>query len=153
LAELSIVPAKPEYADSLTAIAIAAKSYWKYPARWIELWTPQLTFSPDYFLENESWMLEKDGVPIAFYTLLDKDGIEWIENLWILPDYIGKGLGRQLFEHAMNLARTRGYTLLQLEAEPNAIGFYEKMGMRRIGEHQYELEGQPRILPLMEISL
>lgn len=151
--ELSIVLAKPEYANKLTAIAIAAKSYWKYPSRWIELWTPQLTFNADYFRENESWVLEEDGVPIAFYTMQDKDGVAWLENLWILPEHIGKGLGRQLFEHAMNLAHARGYKLLQLEAEPNAIGFYEKMGMRQIGEHQYELEGQPRILPLMEIKL
>lgn len=153
MAKLSVVLATPEDASALTAIAIAAKSYWKYPERWIELWIPQLTFTAEYFRENESWALEEDSVRIAFYTLQDKDGVAWLENLWILPEYIGKGLGRQLFEHAMNLARARGYKLLQLEAEPNAMGFYEKMGMRQIGEHQYELEGQPRILPLMEIKL
>ena len=41
----------------------------------------------------------------------------------------------------------------QLEADPNALGFYEKMGMRKIGERQSEVDGQPRSLPVMEISL
>jgi hypothetical protein len=42
---------------------------------------------------------------------------------------------------------------LQLEADPNAVGFYKRMGMSQIGEVQYELEGQPRSLPIMEMKL
>jgi hypothetical protein len=42
---------------------------------------------------------------------------------------------------------------LQLEADPNAIGFYEKMGMWKIGERQSEVDGQLRILPIMEMAL
>ena len=150
---ISIRLAKPEEADALTQIAIAAKGHWNYPQHWMELWRPQLTFTPKYFEQNESWAAEERGIPIAFYTLQDHDGIAWLENLFVMPTYIGKGLGKQLFLHAVELARGRGYKTLQLEADPNALGFYEKMGMHRIGEHQYELDGQPRILPIMEMSL
>jgi hypothetical protein len=38
---------------------------------------------------------------------------------------------------------------IEIEAEPNAVGFYERMGATRVGENEYELEGQPRILPLL----
>jgi len=119
----------------------------------MELWIPQLTFSPEYFEVNESWVAEEDTVLIAFYTLQEKDKHAWIENMWVLPICIGQGIGKLLFDHAVELARQRGYQLLQLEAEPNAIGFYEKMGMQIIGEHQYELDGQRRSLPLMEMVL
>jgi GNAT superfamily N-acetyltransferase len=144
---------RPEEADALTQIAIAAKRYWKYPKHWMELWIPQLTFTPEYFEAHESWAVEQDGNPIAFSTLEERSDNFWVENMWVLPEYIGKGIGKVLFTHAVELARQRGYKTLQLEAEPNAVGFYEKMGLRVIGQHQYELDGQPRILPLMEMIL
>jgi len=148
-----LLPAKPEQAQALSRIAFAAKSHWGYPERWMEMWKPQLTFSSAYFAENESWVAEADNSPIAFYTLLEKEEGAWIENLWVLPEFIGKGIGKILFLHAMELSRRRGYRRLWLEADPNARGFYEKMGMAKIGERIYELEGQLRCLPLMEIRL
>jgi len=150
---IKIRRARPDEADVLTQIAIAAKRHWKYPDRWMELWLPQLTFSPEYFKTHESWVVEQDGTPIAFSTLEERNGIFWVEDMWVLPDCMGTGVGKKLFLHAVELARQRGYKILQLEAEPNAVGFYEKMGLRIIDQHQYELDGQPRILPLMEMDL
>ncbi|MCC6569008.1 MAG: GNAT family N-acetyltransferase [Anaerolineales bacterium] len=143
----------PKEADALTQIALSAKRHWGYPERWMEIWTPQLTFTSSYFEEHEGWVAVDSHKPIAFYTLDDQDGIAWIENLWVLPEYIGKGVGKELFIHALNLARQRGCKSLRLEADPNAIGFYEKMGMNRIGERRSEVDGQPRVLPLMEMAL
>jgi GNAT superfamily N-acetyltransferase len=145
--------ANPDEADILSQIAIAAKRHWNYPEHWMELWIPQLTFGPAYFEANESWAAELDGETIGFYTLQERHGNAWLENIWVSPVYIGRGVGRQLFEHAIELTREHGYKILQLEAEPNAVGFYEKMGMRQVGEHQYDLDGQPRILPIMEMDL
>lgn len=142
----------PKEADQLTRIALAAKAYWGYPERWMEIWKPQLTFSSAYFEENESWMAVADKNPIGFYTWQDKDGTAWLENLWVLPVYMGKGVGKSLFFHAVELSRERGYKLLELEADPNAAGFYQKMGMRTIGEHHSEVDGQPRTLPIMRLD-
>jgi ribosomal protein S18 acetylase RimI-like enzyme len=143
----------PEEAELLTRIAISAKAHWGYPERWMEIWEPQLTFNPEYFEGNESWVAIADTKPIAFYTLQQKNGNAWLENLWVLPEYIGRGVGKRLFLHAIRLARQYRYKSLQLEADPNAVGFYEKMGMYKIGEHRSEIESQPRILPVMEIKL
>lgn len=143
----------PEEADTLTQIALSAKRHWGYPERWMEIWTPQLTFTAGYFEENESWVAVDDETVIAFYTLQDKNGIAWLENLWVMPEQIGRGIGKELFLHAVSLARRRGYKSLQLEADPNAIGFYEKMGMKKIAERRSEVDGSPRILPIMEMRL
>ena len=145
--------ALPEEAGQLSQIAFAAKAHWGNPKHWMAIWKPQLTFSADYFEQYESWVAVLDETPIGFYTLLDKIGNAWIEDLWVLPEYIGKGIGKALFLHAFGIARQRGYQRLQLEADPNAVGFYEKIGMKRIGERRSEVEGQPRILPIMEIQL
>ena len=143
----------PKEADELTLIALSAKAHWGYPERWLEVWTPELTLSPEYFEANESWAVVDNARLIAFYTLEEKNGNGWLENLWVLPEYLGKGVGKELFLHAMDLARKRGYKALQLEADPNAIGFYEKMGMHKISERHSEVDGQPRVLPIMEIML
>jgi ribosomal protein S18 acetylase RimI-like enzyme len=119
----------------------------------MEIWAPQLTFTPDYFKENESWVAMDEEGPMAFYTLLNHKGIAWVENLFVMPEFMGLGIGRQLFRHSVEIARTRGYAKLQLEADPNAIGFYERMGMHKIGERHSEVDGQPRVLPIMEINL
>ncbi len=151
--DFEIHRAIPEQAGELTRIALAAKAHWGYPQHWLDIWTPQLTFSPQYFEENEGWVAEMGEGPIGFYTLQEENGHACLENLWVLPEFIGKGIGKALFLHAAELARQRGYKLLQLETDPNAAGFYEKMGMHKVNEHRYELDGQPRILPIMEMRL
>lgn len=150
---IHIRPVRPNEADVMTEVALAAKRHWGYPERWIEIWTPQLTFAPEYFEKNESWAAVENGETVAFYTLLEANDIASIENLWVLPEFMGRGIGRRLFLHAVEIASQRGYQLLQLEADPNAVGFYERMGMHKIGERHSEVDGQPRVLPIMEISL
>jgi ribosomal protein S18 acetylase RimI-like enzyme len=150
---IQIRPVLPKEADTLTQIALAAKRHWGYPERWIEIWTPQLTFTPEYFQKNESWVAVEDRRPVGFYTLLEANDIASIENLWVMPAFMGKGVGHMLFLHAVTRARSRAYKTLQLEADPNAVGFYEKMGMHRIGERHSEVDGQPRVLPIMEMDL
>jgi ribosomal protein S18 acetylase RimI-like enzyme len=150
---ISIRRIDPREASVLTRIALAAKAYWGYPERWMEIWKPVLTFSPEYFEINENWTAIIAETLIGFYTLEDRNGNAWLENLWVLPEYIGKGVGQALFHHATERSRQRGYRILQLEADPNAVGFYEKMGMYKIGERRSEVDGQPRVLPIMEMRL
>src|SRR5687768_15699017 len=150
---MEIRSAVPDDAEALSQVALSAKAHWGYPENLMQAWTPELTFSPEYFNDNESWVAIVDDRPVAFYTLQDRAGAAWIENLWVLPNYIGKGVGRLLFLHALSRSRELGYRILQLEADPNAVGFYEKMSMSRIGERRLETAGQARVLPMMEINL
>jgi GNAT superfamily N-acetyltransferase len=155
---MEIVRATPELAGALTAISLAAKRYWKYPESWIEAWTPQLTITPEYVAACPTYAALEDEQPVAFYAL-----VLWpaaagelraqLDHLWLRPDWIGRGLGRTLFEHAVATARQLGAADLFLEAEPNAEPFYRHMGARRTGERIGEIEGQPRVLPLMELTL
>ncbi len=150
--ELTLQRARPEHASALTTIAVAAKRHWGYPERWIELWSPALTVTPDYVSENETWLAALDEEPAAFYALREEEGRVWLDHLWVKPEAMGQGLGAFLFRHAMRRCRRRGATVLCIESDPNAQGFYEKMGARKVGEHRGEVDGLPRILPVLEIS-
>src|SRR5688572_12467408 len=115
------------HAENLTAIAISAKSYWNYPEAWIQHWLPQLTISEVYISSNEVWMMVDEAKPIAFYALSqDEEGYE-LGHLWVLPEYIGKGIGKQLFDHAIERCKELGVSILKIESDPNAQTFYERM--------------------------
>ena len=98
-------------------------------------------------------MASIENQTIGFCTLLEKDGNAWLENLWVIPSQMGHGVGNALFKHMIDLSKKRGYHILRLESDPNAVGFYIKMGAHQIGERHSEVEGQPRILPIMELTL
>jgi len=145
--------ALPEDAEQLTQITVTSKRHWNYPESWIQRWLPELTFSSDDILENEVWLAVTDNKLVAYYSLKQDDEGLWLENLWVLPEHMGQGIGKQLFLHALEKGRVRGASVLKIESDPNAQEFYEKMGAQKIGEHQYELDGQLRVLPIMEISI
>jgi hypothetical protein len=42
---------------------------------------------------------------------------------------------------------------VEIEADPNAEGFYLRMGARRVGENVYDIESQRRALPLLKVEL
>ncbi len=76
-----------------------------------------------------------------------------LEHLWILPERIGQGIGRALFQHAVERAAARGATSLTIEADPHAEPFYLHMGATRVGAVTSEVDGQRRELPLLVYDL
>lgn len=92
---------------------------------------------------------EKHNLLIAAYEddtilgccMLVEEGSQTIRlRQMAVPDaYQGKGIGRALMNFAENLARDRGYKTITMHARKNAIGFYEKMGYKRIGDEFQEI--------------
>ncbi len=151
---VTVQRATPKQAARLTQIAHTAKSYWGYPSHWIELWRNQLTITPDFVQNNEVYAaIDADGVVLGFYALGGAGETRTLEHLWVQPSSFGAGVGRLLFEHAMARARELGAHAVEIESDPHAEGFYQRMGAETIGEVTYELEGLPRILPLMVVRL
>jgi hypothetical protein len=62
------------------------------------------------------------------------------------------GIGKDLFIHAMQGAAGSNVSEVAISSDPNADGFYRKMGAHRIGETVSEIEGQPRVLPRLKID-
>ena len=152
--EVDVRRATPEDAEVLTHIALAAKRHWGYPERWILRWTGGLTITPEFVRNNEVHAATVEGErTVGFYALVGEGRRIELEHLWVTPEYIGKGVGRMLFDHALGKAASLGAETLRLEADPNAEGFYRKMGAERVGENVYEIEGQRRVLPLMAVEV
>jgi GNAT superfamily N-acetyltransferase len=150
---MQITRAKADDAEVLTEIAFAAKRHWGYPKRWIESWRDILTMRPEFIAANVAYTAMEDNRAVGFYVLTTgSDGLH-LDHLWIMPSAMGRGFGRALFEHAAEQARALGFLVIKIEADPNAEGFYQRMGARRVGISISDLTGERRELPLLEFHI
>ena len=151
--EISVLPARPQDAAELTRIAHAAKRHWGYPDDWMALWRDQLTITPQDIATDQTFVALAGGQIFGFCAVRQSEDVASMEHFWVLPEAMGRGVGRALFEQAIGQATRRGATRLEVEADPHAVGFYRRMGCQPAGEHVYDLAGQPRHLPVLHLSL
>jgi len=72
-----------------------------------------------------------------------------IEMLFVDPDYIGQKIGRKLIEYAIeNLDASK---VDVNEQNPDAIGFYQRMGFVQTGRSALDEQGNP--FPLIHMKL
>ena len=135
------------------AIAWAAKAFWNYPSDWMEQWREQLTITSTFIAENEAFGATINRQTVAFHALLQSADVLRLEHLWVLPDWMGQGIGRALFRHAAERAAARGALSLTIEADPNAEPFYRRMGAVRSGVITTEIDGRRRDLPILTFDL
>ncbi len=152
LPNLRLRAAAADEAQTLTKIAHDAKRHWGYPERWINHWQGDLTISPDYLANNHVFVAESNGQIVGFYSLVDRQDKVELDHMWVSPEHMGTGVGKELFIHAMQHAAGRNISEVEIVSDPNAEGFYSKMGAYRIGETVSEVDGHPRSLPLMTIK-
>ncbi len=109
-------------------IAAASKGYWGYDVELVRRWADALDLS------REIWLAEVEGEPVGWFALLPAaDGSCELDDLWVEPGSIGTGVGTALFERACGRARELRAAALRWEAEPNAFGFYERLGAETVG--------------------
>lgn len=164
----SILRARVEHGPALTALAHRAKRHWGYPEAWIEAWRDDLEIGPRLLDDEEVWMVLAEGPgptapgptapgadePLACMALVAIDGpLFGVEHMWVDPAAHGRGLGRRLFAHAAERARERGARELEILSDPNAAGFYRRLGCVDVGERTSPLFGQPRTLPVLRYRL
>lgn len=80
-----------------------------------------------------------------FSTFLGRSGL-YLEDLFILPEYRGRGIGKQSLQELSRIADERGCGRLEwccLDWNESAIGFYKRMGAVPMSEWTtYRLAGE-----------
>ena len=144
--------ASSEEAETLTQIALDAKRHWGYPEHWIKHWEADLTVSPDFIRDNHVYVFEREDEIRGFYALSVNGNKAELEHLWVTPALIGTGIGKELFLDAMERAATLEVREIEISSDPNAAGFYERMGASQVGEVNGTMDGQVRKLPRLKIE-
>jgi ribosomal protein S18 acetylase RimI-like enzyme len=144
-----LVPAEPDMAEALSALAYRSKSHWNYPAAWLEEWRDELTVSAEYLAANWVQVALKDDRPVGFCALEGEGHRLELGHLWIDPAYMGLGLGRCLVAEALRQAAGQGATEVLVVADPNAEPFYRRLGAQPGGYRPAPVAGEARELPIL----
>jgi len=131
----------------LNPICLAAKRHWGYPETWIQHWLPDLTLAPDHFQTWRIYKLVLGQQPIGFCSIEEHPTFYEVHDLWLLPTHMGNGWGALLLKETISQV-CQNPKPIQLDADPNAMGFYRKMGFKTIGEVESFPKG--RFLPVMQ---
>jgi GNAT superfamily N-acetyltransferase len=148
---MTITPALPSEADTLTEIAFAAKRHWKYPESWIAHWRTVLTITPEFVATHETFAAREGQRILGFAALVVQADELHLEHLWVLPAEMEHGVGRALFRHAQRRAQDLGFETFEVDSDPNSAGFYEHMGAERIGTIRTLIDGTLRELPVFRV--
>ena len=152
---MSIREAKLSEARLLSELALESKAYWGYSMEFMNACREELNVcAQDICSKNRIYQVyEENGEAIGFYAIerISNDEAE-LEALFVKPEYIGKGIGKALIEHAIAVSKHKGYKLLKIQGDPNAEEFYLASGAIRIGERESE-SIQGRYLPLFQHNL
>lgn len=123
-----------EDVSALTGIAHRAKAHWGYDATFLAACQDGLTVSSATLSRGETWLAErKNGTPLGFFDLRLRGRRAEIVSLFVEPGAHRAGLGRILWSKAEERARALGAAMIAVDSDPNAVGFYERMGLALAG--------------------
>lgn len=120
--------ARADEAPLLAALAVRSQAHWPYPAEVRARFARGLGLTAEVVAANDVWVAECGGEVCGFYALLHRGARAVLDDLWLEPRDMGRGWGRLLFDHAVARAAAGGARTLEWDAEPYAVGFYERMG-------------------------
>ena len=139
--------ALPEEANKLTELTLNSKKYWGYPDEWMAMWTDELTIHPEYIEKNMVVLAEENKQLLGYISIIEHSSSQivtfgghhisggfFLDNLFIHPSHIRKGIGEELINIAFVWCKEKQIKTLYVYSDPNAKGFYEKMGAECLGE-------------------
>ena len=149
---MTIKKAIPNDHKILTEITKKSKAYWGYSEEQIEIWSEFLTVTKEYIETKSVYNLVIDDEIIGYYSFFhESENSIKLDNLFVLPDFIGKGFGKILMNDFLDQIKNSDIQKVILNSEPNAEDFYLKFGFVKVG--QIETSIKDRYLPVMELKL
>jgi GNAT superfamily N-acetyltransferase len=140
--DLSIRRAVEAQAPVLSALVMRAKAHWGYSDGQLERWRPELTLSPTDVRDRPTFIAMADAEVAGFYSLRPSPAAWELDNLWVRPELMHRGIGRALLAHALATAVRGGASEVTVDADPNAESFYLECGAVRRGEVAAPIPGQ-----------
>ena len=87
-----------------------------------------LELSADAVREGRTRAAAIDGNIVGFASLADAPGWLELEDLFVDPAFMRRGVGRALIRDVAEQARRRGIARVEVDANDHALRFYEEVG-------------------------
>jgi GNAT superfamily N-acetyltransferase len=144
--------ARPTEAEELRALTARSGAHWGRDAAYMAEAARLMSLDASDLARDEAWVLEEDETPVGYYRMSVEGERGEIEELFLEPQVIGRGLGRALFEHCVARAKALGLRRLRWTCDRYALGFYLAMGGRRTGTQPSGIVGDDP-LTVMELRI
>lgn len=144
---ISIRDARPDEALELEALQRRSSDVWD-DDRALLAEHPNLIVPPHEAIAAGGVRVAVDasGRRLGFAIVLPvRKGRCELDDLFVEPDSMGQGIGRLLVADALARARAAGADVVDVIANPNAVGFYERLGFEVIGEAATRFGSSPRM--------
>ncbi|MEO1198165.1 MAG: GNAT family N-acetyltransferase [Pseudomonadota bacterium] len=126
---LTIRRATPADCAVLTDIALRSKAHWGYDDAFMAACVDELTVTPETLTAGETWVAEMpDGTLAGFCDVRLDDGVAEVYAAFVDPPFIGTGVGAKLWAKVEEVTRQLGTSTIGVDSDPQAQGFYERMG-------------------------
>jgi GNAT superfamily N-acetyltransferase len=136
---LTITPGRPEDVPAILDLIKGLAEYERMAADVVATETSLQTWLFGPRPVAETVLARRDGLAIGFAlffhnfsTFLGRPGL-YLEDLYVVPGWRGRGVGRRLLAHVARLAVQRGCGRMEwsvLEWNEAAISFYQRAGAR-----------------------
>lgn len=124
----------------MSDLALRSKSYWPYSKALIESYREDLEVFPEEIEAGAVFAMEQGEEIVGFYALSSSDKKQRLHFMFVEPNYIGKGLGKALWLHALSTAKQRGWRSLSFYADSYAAeNFYKHQGCRTLSTLESKL--------------
>ena len=149
---ITFVDAEKEDSKLLSSTAFNSKKNWGYSIDLMNLWKEDLEITEEYIRKNKTVKAFDEKIFLGFFAIkkIDNQNAE-LDHLWLKPENIKKNYGREIFSHIIEYLSSNGIEKMTLIAEPNAIGFYQKMNGIPVGKFQSKVSG--RVLDIYEFEI
>lgn len=127
--DTSITNARVCNLECINNLIMLSKSYWQWPEPYLEKAIPLHRITHEYIRQNSCFEVITSSLEtVAFFSIKAEESSALLDNLWVLPDKIGTGIGKQACDYIISLSRTNKWDKIIVLPDPPSEQFYVKMG-------------------------
>jgi len=105
-----------------------------------------LILGPAGLAEGRTHVAELDGTVAGFATWSESGGTIDLEDLFVDPDYMRRGIASALVRRIADVVRARGAERMEVTANPHALAFYRSAGFTDCGTADTVFGTAPRMV-------
>ena len=105
-----------------------------------------LILAPEGLAEGRTHVAEEDGSLVGFATWAETAGTIELEDLFVDPGHMRRGIATALVNRITEVLRTRGVQRLEVTANPHALEFYRAAGFTDCGVAETDFGAAPRMV-------
>jgi ribosomal protein S18 acetylase RimI-like enzyme len=105
-----------------------------------------LVLGPEGLAEGRTHVAEQDGSVVGFATWAETAGTIELEDLFVDPGYMRRGIATALVSRIAEVLRARGAERLEVTANPHAMGFYRAARFIDCGIAETNFGAAPRLV-------